>query len=437
MTITPATFVTPIDICNRALQHLGARRITSFADASIQASEMAFSYDKLRQAELRRNTWRFSTRRAALRAMQANMTQSLFTPALAPVSGPNTGTLILTPAVWSTTTTYMPGAVVTDPNVPGLIWTSNAQENVGNTPGEGTVWDIYYGPMAVQPFDLTQSYWAGELVYITDPNSQNVNVYRSLANNNGVTTTQTVIQTQPSAGATQTTDTVSTSVTGVGNPWVLTEWNAQVTYNRDAVVVYEFTLYRSATEQNMGNLPSSSPTRWLSCGPVTAPTLAVASSTSWLPIQATVLSVIMDYPLGSGPAQEMATRNAFRLPNGYLREAPQDPKRGMVSYLGAPTGNAVKDWMFEGDYLTSFDQDPVLFRFVADIVTVSKMDPMFCEGLAARLAVENCISLTGKVELLPGLIAIYGRTMGEARIVNSIETGSDEPPEDDYITCRR
>ena len=51
-----------------------ARRIGTLQDPTKNAAECAAAYDKLRRAELRRNCWRFSTRKAALRPMYANTT---------------------------------------------------------------------------------------------------------------------------------------------------------------------------------------------------------------------------------------------------------------------------------------------------------------------------------------------------------------------------
>jgi hypothetical protein len=435
MVNTPAGFATPEDICNRALQHIGGRRITSLTDGSVNANECQFVYDKLRRAELRRNTWVFSTRRAALRPMAANTTLAFGSGIYTPKSGPNTGTLLLVPDVWNASTTYTPGAIVQDPSVPTLFWTSLEHENIGNAPGDSTVWDVYFGPMVVSPYDPTETYWAGELVYIRDPNTQAVNVYRSLVNGNGNSNIQTVISTAPSAGTSQTTTSISISADGIGNPWVLTEWNPLVTYNRDQVVSYQFTLYRSATEQNIGNIPGAGP-QWITCGPVDAPTIALASNINWLPIPATVKSTVAAYPIGAGPVQEASTRNAFKLPNGYLREAPQDPTQGAVSYLGAPGGLTYSDWVFEGGYLTSRMSQVILLRFIADITDVRCMDDMFCEGLAARIALEICEPITQDLGKAQKCAAEYNRIMGEARIVNAIESGSDQPPEDDYISCR-
>lgn len=433
---TPSAFAIPEDICNRALQMLGARRIVSLSDNQREAKACAFCYDKLRRAELRRNTWVFSTRRTALRALQANTTGIVQNSIYTPQSGPNTGTLWLTPAVWSSSVTYTPGAIVMDPTVPGLVWTSMAQENLNNAPGVGTgsVWDVYFGAKIAVPYDPTESYWAGELVYVRNPNTQAVTVYRSLANQNGNGNIQIIIVTEPSAGANQTTTSMSIKSDGAGNPWVLTEWNPLVTYNLDQVVVYQFTLYRSSTEQNIGNAPGGA--QWISCGPADAPTLALASNINWLPIPATVKSSITPYPIGAGPVQEANTRNAFPLPYGYLREAPQDPTQGAVSYLGAPGGLTYSDWVFESGFLTTHRSHTILLRFIADITDVTRMDDMFCEGLAARMAEAMCEELTQSAAKIATAVAMYKTVMGEARIVNAIESGSDQPPEDDYISCR-
>jgi hypothetical protein len=64
------------------------------------------------------------------------------------------------------------------------------------------------------------------------------------------------------------------------------------------------------------------------------------------------------------------------------------------------------------------------------------MDPMFCEGLGARIGLEICEPLTQSDSKLGTISQIYKTFMSDARNVNGIETGSVEPPLDDYITCR-
>lgn len=315
-----SAFKNPNDIANRALQHIGVRRITSFSDDSKQASEINACFDRLREAEMRRNVWRFAIRKAVLRPLDSTTT-------------------LLAPLAWAIGTAYAVGAVV---SYNGDLW-QTAQASTGEAPGLSTSpWDLYFGPMTVAAYDATQAYFTGELVL--------------------------------SGGV----------------------------------------VYLSLTSSNSAAPPTAN---WLSLG---------AASAAF-----TIL-----YPIGTGPADQSATRNVYRLPSNFLREAPQDPKAGSVSWLGGPSGLGYDDWDFEGDFLMSRETTPIVFRFVADVTGVQRMDPMFCEGLAARVAVEVCEALTQSVEKKQTAAAAYNKFMGEARIVNGIETGSTEPPEDDYIQCR-
>lgn len=58
-----------VDIANRALQMVGASRISSFSDDTKEAEEVNGCYASLRDAELETNTWRFSIKRVQLSAM--------------------------------------------------------------------------------------------------------------------------------------------------------------------------------------------------------------------------------------------------------------------------------------------------------------------------------------------------------------------------------
>lgn len=55
-----------VSICNRALQKLGAARITSLADNSVNARACNNAYYDVRDAALRSHTWAFSIKRAVL-----------------------------------------------------------------------------------------------------------------------------------------------------------------------------------------------------------------------------------------------------------------------------------------------------------------------------------------------------------------------------------
>jgi hypothetical protein len=67
---------------------------------------------------------------------------------------------------------------------------------------------------------------------------------------------------------------------------------------------------------------------------------------------------------------------------------------------------------------------------------VRRMDPMFCEGLAARIALNVCEPLTQSTEKVGFIAKEYQKFIDEARARNAIEVGSSEPPIDDYLVAR-
>lgn len=328
-----ANYQTSVDIANRALQHVGGKRVVTLADDSVNASAVLFCYDKLREAELRRNVWVFSVRKAALRPVDTN-------------------TKLLAPAAWAVGTTYAAGAVVTSG---GSMWESQAAANIGNAPGtDGTPWELYAGPKTIRLFVLNSTGALSDVAYYSG----------ELVRGNGAGDTTTV--------------------------------------------------YRSLVSNNSDVPPTAN---WLSLGTVGA-----------------TLSIL--YPLGAGPVSNSDTRNVFVLPAAYMREAPQDPKAGNVSWLGAPHGNNPDDWAFENGMLVSQTDTLIVLRFAASVTRVPTMDPMFCEGLAARIGLEICEEVTQSQEKLKGIGAQYKLFMSEAREINGIEVGPVESPEDDYIVCR-
>lgn len=64
-----------VEICNRALQKLGAQRITSLTENTSNARSCNFAYTPLLEAELRSHTWSCATKRAQL---AASSTEPLF-----------------------------------------------------------------------------------------------------------------------------------------------------------------------------------------------------------------------------------------------------------------------------------------------------------------------------------------------------------------------
>lgn len=382
-----AEFQAAVDIANTALQLLGQPRIAAFTDDAKGASETAFCYDKLRRAELQRNVWRFSVRTVALRAIDPTVMR------------------LVAPA-WDATKTYLMGSIV---SYNGQTWQALGPVPINQEPDTTQAyWDVYFGSMNVtQWLDPTQStnttvvggYYAGELVYVLASNV--VSVYLSLVNGNQV------------------------------DPRTVPAWSATTTYNSGDTVVESATTYQSIGDLNLDNTPPSA--QWEAV-PATQPDSMVGQS--WLKLAATVASMKFVYPIGAGPGTQSTTRNAFQLPNGYLKEAPQDPKAGLLSFLGAPSNSAANDWMFAGNYITSADAPVIILRFAADVTSVPAMTEMFCQGLACRIATQVCEPLTQSTSKLSMCAQTYKAFMSEARSSNAIEEGADEPPLDDWLACR-
>lgn len=424
------TFEASIDIANRALDHLGASHIANINEESINNDKITFIYDKVRRAELRRNTWRFSIRRVIMRPIDVT-------------------TYLLAPQQWNPGIQYLPGSIVSDGN--GQLWISNAANNINNDPNvTREIWEGYFGQLTVDAFDTTGTtvYFSGDLVYVAGANSTFV-IYMSLQNNNTET------------------------------PNVADTWNATTTYQQDETVAFGGHQWRSQIPLNLNNSPATGPGLWLpawtyttgnqvtgkdgfiytSVGsgnvnndPVldgganwtntnvpnawTASPLIPVSSSTWVSIYAGLNSLNIVYPLNTGPLSQAFSRNIFRLPAGYLRQVVNDPKAGVNPFLGAAIGRQQNDWEFEGNYVLTQQSTPIMLRFVADLQRVSDMDDMFCEGFAARIGMEGCESITGSTAKYTKCENEYKRVMGEARIVNAVEIGPIQPPLDDYLTCR-
>ena len=226
-------------------------------------------------------------------------------------------------------------------------------------------------------------------------------------------------------------------------------WSAVTSYSiGNTVAASDGYNYTSLVNSNLNNNPANNanPTDWLQ-GSYTAWTTTIGAgggNSQWLEIGGAAfpngvgLTAIgaNTWPIGSGPLSQTATKNAYRLPAGYLRRAPQDPSAGRISWLGVPGNLPATDWSYEGSYITTWNGAPIVLRFVADVQNVQEFPDLFCEGLGCRIGLEVCEPLTQSTAKLQGIGQQYKLFMTEARTVGGIEAGPIEPPLDDLITCR-
>lgn len=447
-------FSSPVDIANRALQKVGATRITAFTDDSKQAAETGFCYDKLRRAELRRNQWRFSIKKCPLRPLSLTTMTMVFAP-------------------WSPTAEYPAGSVV---SYQGINWITMVAIPAGIAPGTPLMgWDTYFGPMIADVWNkptqgiagggtipqqtVPTAYMSGDVVYETASQDgvtvvppagvaavfislQNANTEEPLIADAWNSTTQYTKGQPVSFGGWYYSSLIDFNINREPD-LEAPQWDINTTYAANAKVHgSDGLVYQSIAGSNLGNNPvlDTHNLLWQALLYPAAWTPQFAQSTgslNWLRLYgAQLVDLNFVYPIGAGPSEQATTRNVFMLPNGYIRFAPQDPKAGSTSYLGAPSGLWYTDWTYEGNYFTSRETNTIVYRFTADVQDVTKMDDMFCEGLACRIGLEVAEPLTQSGAKIGTISQEYKTFMSEARIVNGIETGPTEPPEDDWITTR-
>ena len=415
-------FVYPLDIVNRGLQHLGIHRSWSLNAATAEAVEANAVYDDVRLAELQRNLWKFATRRVILRAVGID-------------------SVVWTPPAWSSGTSYSAGAVVQYAPVGGpynsivLNWVLTVAEASSTVPpDQDPLWQRYAGPIAV---DLYNTGPQGTGNIEEDTNGQNY----------------------------QSGEVVLVPAT----------YASGTTYGLNNVVAYEaggiWSWYVSLVTGNIGNTPSTSGTKWAlwtsqgrsqSGWGVTATQSPIpliypagwsiyvslysnngdnplAATVNWLSLGGSIVPLQMVWPIGTGPSDEENTLNCFYLPDGFLKRAPTDPKANQSAYLGAASGANPEDWVIEGNLIVSSDAGPIMMRFIHDVIDVPLFDPMFCEGLGARIAVELASTLCEPKQVAmrkADARVTYRQSMGEARMTNSIEEGPISPVENRYVTVR-
>lgn len=245
-------------------------------------------------------------------------------------------------------------------------------------------WTTYFGSDSCDVYSVTATYSIGEQVYVDD-----VGYISVVDENKGNAVTNTAFWL----------------------PIGVSAWEQFKIYDIGKRATFSGVTYVSLINANQNNSPNVSPTKWAVTGSQILRTAAFTVPTS----------------LGL---------NIFRFPRGFMRTAPQAPKQGSYMPLGAPAGLPYSDFDYEGNYFRTTLAGPIALRFCADIEDPGLMDPLFIDGLSARLALETCEILTQSDKKIANIGGHYNKFMSEARIVNAIETGPTEPPEDAYIALR-
>lgn len=401
-------FTSPLDIVNFAALRLGQPRISAFTDNAKIATEGGFAYDRLRVAELGRNLWRFATKRVILRAVGID-------------------TVLWTPATWASGQSYKAGTVVNYTPTSGVYanqlfsWQLSAAETSSTTPDFDPLFHHYAGPIAIDLYNTgsagdgtsNTTYNAGEVVLVPATYASGTTYAKNDVVNSGGNWYVSLIASNLGNAVTDTAAWVLwTSLGRSKNSYGVTASNSPVPLTYPA----GYSVYISLYSNNADN--------------------PVSATGTWLSVGGTVAELSPLYPIGAGPISDLTTTNAFHLPNGYLKRAPTDAKGNQTPYLGAAYGATPEDWEPESDYFISGDPGPMLLRFVADVVDVTDMDPLFCVGLAERIAQDICETVTGSDAKVQLAERGYKKAMGDARTSNAIEIGPITPVENRLVTVR-
>lgn len=117
--------------------------------------------------------------------------------------------------------------------------------------------------------------------------------------------------------------------------------------------------------------------------------------------------------------------NRYTKPNDFIRLLRDDE-----------SGLAV-DWKIEGDFILSADASPLEIRYIARIEDPNKYDSSFVDALAAMIADETCIEITGGGAKKAQARADRDEAISEGYRTGAIEKEAQDAPEDDWISVRR
>ena len=389
----------PVDIANRALFHLGKPNIAEFTDQSDEAHSLNSVYDNLRRDEMERNLWRFATRRAILRSVGID-------------------SVLWTPPTWAAGTFAVGAIVAYSPgNGPYADQVSYWQTTVAKTgsttttPDNDPHWQHYTGPLALDLYDADTTYFAGEIVLVPAAWAVGTTYAANAVVRDSTTWYVSLAGSNLANAVTDTTWWAAWSSGGrTHQDWGLTAGDSPIPLTYPGTVGVYLSLYN-------GNADNP-----------------VSATGNWLSLTGTVAALNIAYPVGAGPGVDTRSYIVFRLPAGFFKRAPTDPKGNQVPYLGAMSGVMPEDWTPEGDLIVSGDAGPIMFRFVADVTDVAAMNTQFCEGLAARIALELAPGMAPDKQQV--IERAYRRTMSTARASNSIEIGPLSQVECRYILVR-
>ena len=118
----------------------------------------------------------------------------------------------------------------------------------------------------------------------------------------------------------------------------------------------------------------------------------------------------------------------------YEYQLPDDCLR-VLEFKDAITYNI--KWRIEGRKLRTTEAGPVYIRYLREITDPAEFDPMLADAIAARLAADCAISITGEASKRQLSLQFYDMVLKEARRIDSREQSQDEAVvADTWLTSR-
>jgi hypothetical protein len=290
-----------------------------------------------------------------------------------------------------------------------------------------SAWNNPTGTNTTSP---NSGYYAGELVYY--PAAENYTIYVSLVNAN-------------------------TDI-----PGVYPNWDSSIIYARGDTVIYPAS---GQLLSEPGDIPvfstggiavnSAATGPWQSTRDLNAAVIPgfegswvlvpvpgqaqTRTGQKWLQLDATLEGTNIVYPLGVGPVTDSSTRNIYKLPNGFLKHAPDQSNPNQILRVMGVVSAAPTDAQFENGYMVTSEVRNLMLRFVADMTDVTRMDDLFCEALAARIARDIHPVIVEKADqgkVLARTRMAYKEAIADARMNDAVERNASAQPQSQYVSVR-
>lgn len=98
--------------------------------------------------------------------------------------------------------------------------------------------------------------------------------------------------------------------------------------------------------------------------------------------------------------------------------------------------DADRRYLLEGQTILARQKGPLNLLYIRRVTDSGAFDPLFTDALAARIAMQVAVKITGSTTAQEAAEARYQRALAEARRVNGQEDRPRSLPDDDWLLAR-